>query len=53
MYDIFSADGIYLKQVFLAARIYAVQSGKIYCIARTEDEFLVAKRYSYTEQEKL
>ncbi len=52
VYDVFSAEGFYLKQVFLPARIYAVQNGKIYSLSRTEDGFIVAKRYSYTEQEK-
>jgi len=52
VYDVFSPDGIYLKQVFLPARISAVQNGKIYSIVLTEDEYMVARRYSFTEQEK-
>ncbi len=52
VYDIFSPEGIYLKQVFLPARIYAIQNGKIYSIVRTEDDFNVARRYSFTEQER-
>lgn len=52
VYDIFSSDGIYLKQVFLPTRIYAIQKGKIYSIVRTEDDFLVARKFSFTEQER-
>lgn len=52
VYDVFSPDGIYLKQVFLPARIYAIQNGKIYSIVRTEDDYLVARRYSFAEQER-
>lgn len=52
VYDVFSPDGIYLKQVFLPARIYAIQNNKIYSIVQTEDEFLVARRYSFKEQER-
>lgn len=52
IYDIFSPDGIYLKQVYVPDRIYAVCNGKLYSIERTEDEFIVARRYSYKEQVK-
>jgi hypothetical protein len=52
VYDVFSSDGIYLKQVFLPTRIYAIQNGKIYSIVRTEDEYQVARRFSFTEQER-
>jgi hypothetical protein len=52
VYDIFSPEGIYLKQVFLPTRIYAIQDGKIYSIVRTEDDFNIARRYSFTEQER-
>jgi hypothetical protein len=52
VYDIFSPDGIYLKQIYVPDRIYAVLNGKLYSIIRTEDEFIVARRYSYTEQER-
>ena len=45
VYDVFSPDGIYLKQVIIAHRIFDFKDGKIYSIVRTEQDFRVVKRF--------
>jgi hypothetical protein len=45
IYDVFSPDGIYLKQVIIAHRIFDFKDGKIYSIVRTEQDFRVVKRF--------
>jgi hypothetical protein len=52
VYDVFSPDGIYIKQVYLTARIYAIQNSRIYSIVRTEDDYLVVKRYSFSAEKR-
>lgn len=49
VYDVFSPDGIYLKQVWLPETLYHVRGDKAYSILRTEEEFLVVKRFGMTE----
>jgi hypothetical protein len=45
IYDVFSPDGIYLKQVIIAHRIFDFKDGKIYSIVRTEQDFRVVERF--------
>jgi len=49
VYDVFSPEGIYLKQVTLPHRIFQFKNGKIYSIAVTEEGFRVIKRFRLTE----
>jgi len=52
IYDIFSADGIYLKQVYVDYRIEALKSGKVFCIVKTDNEFFVVKRFQIIENQR-
>jgi hypothetical protein len=45
VFDIFSPEGIYLKQVRVPETLYLVRGDKAYSIIRQEDEFLVVKRF--------
>jgi hypothetical protein len=45
VFDVFSPEGIYLKQVVVPQALYLVRGDKAYTIIRQEDEFLVVKRY--------
>jgi hypothetical protein len=45
VYDVFSPDGIYLKQVRVPESLYLVRGDKAYSIIKTEDEYLVVKRF--------
>ncbi len=44
-FDVFSPEGIYLKQVRVPESLYLVRGDKAYSIIRQEDEFLVVKRF--------
>ena len=44
-YDIFSPEGIYLRQVVVAHPIKKIKNGKIYSIVRDEEEFMFVKRF--------
>jgi len=44
-YDIFSPEGIYLKQVRIDQRIFQFKNGKIYSIVRPEDGYPSIKRF--------
>jgi len=44
-YDVFSPDGIFLKQVKLDVRIYAFLEGKLYSLVRPEDGYPSVKRF--------
>lgn len=46
LYDIFSSQGIYVKQVILSHRICDIKKGKIYSVVSTEEGFRAVKRYS-------
>lgn len=52
IYDIFSPDGIYIKQVHVPHHIYELWKGKAYTITRTEDDFLVVKCFQRIELEE-
>jgi hypothetical protein len=45
IYDVFSPEGIYLKQVLLANRIYQFKNGKAYSLIRPEDSYAMVKRF--------
>lgn len=45
IYDIFSPQGIYLKQIVLLNRICDIKKGKIYSIVSTEEGFRAVKRF--------
>lgn len=44
-FDVFSPEGIYLKQVRVPESLYLVRGDLAYSIVRQEDEFLVVKRF--------
>jgi hypothetical protein len=44
-YDVFSPEGIYLKQIKIDQRIYQVKNDKIYSLVRPEDGFPSIKRF--------
>ena len=50
VYDVFSSDGIYLKQVLVKHRIYQLFEGKAYSLVRGENDFVAAKRYILVEK---
>ncbi len=55
VFDVFSPEGIYLKQVRVPETLFLVRGDKAYSIIRTEEEFLVVKRFQMIaseEQEK-
>jgi hypothetical protein len=45
LYDVFSSDGVYLKQVRIEQRIAQFKKRKIYCIEQTEDGYPLIKRF--------
>jgi hypothetical protein len=45
VYDVFSPDGIYMKQVRVPQTLYLVRGDLAYSIIRREDEYLVVKRF--------
>jgi hypothetical protein len=45
IYDVFSPQGIYMRQVVLLQRICDINKGKIYSIVSTEEGFRAVKRY--------
>ncbi len=45
VFDVFSPEGIYLKQVRVPETLYLVLGDAAYSIIRQEDEFLVVKRF--------
>ena len=48
-YDIFSPDGIYLKQVQIKHRIITIKNQRAYCIVPSEEELPLVKRYRMIE----
>lgn len=50
VYDVFSPDGIYLKQVVVKHRIYQLFEGKVYNLVRDEDDFIAVKRFLLVEK---
>lgn len=49
VYDVFSPEGIYLKQVWVPGTINLVRGGKAYSLLRTEEEYVVVKRFGMSE----
>jgi len=45
IYDVFSPQGVYMKQLILSQRIFDIKKGKIYSIVSTEEGFRVVKRF--------
>lgn len=45
VYDVFSPEGIYLRQVRVPETLHLVRGDLAYSIVRNEDEFLVVKRF--------
>lgn len=45
VYDVFSPEGIYLRQVRVPETLYLVRGDLAYGIVKTEDEFQVVKRF--------
>jgi hypothetical protein len=46
IYDVFSPEGIYTKQVILPCRICQIKKGKVYSIISTEEGYMTVKRFS-------
>ena len=53
VYDVFSSQGDYLKQVILLNRILHFKNGKIYSIASTEEGFRIVKRFMIKNWEQV
>jgi len=50
VYDVFSPEGFYIKQVTLPCRILQFKDGKAYSIVSTEEGFMVVKRFKLIEK---
>jgi hypothetical protein len=48
-YDVFSPEGIYIKQVVVPQRIHRIKNGKAYCIIRNEEGFYFIKRFRFIQ----
>ena len=51
VFDVFSPEGIYLRQVRVPETLYLIREGKAYSLIRTEEEFVVLKRFSMIKDE--
>jgi len=51
VYDVFSPDGIYIRQVIVPHRIFEFFEGKVYSIVTTEEEFRQVKRFKLVNPE--
>jgi hypothetical protein len=49
IYDVFSSDGIYLKQLHLPHHLYEFKNGRAYTILRTEEDFIIVKCFKLVE----
>jgi hypothetical protein len=49
IYDVFSPDGIYIKQVHLPHYLYKFKNGRAYTILRTEEDFRIVKCFKLVE----
>ena len=49
VYDIFSPEGIYLRQIKVKHRIFQLKDGKAYCFVRSEDGYVSARRFKLVE----
>ena len=52
VFDVFSPEGIYLKQVRVPETLYLVRGDLAYSIIRQEDEYLVVKRFRMVPADK-
>ncbi len=52
VYDVFSPEGIYLRQVRVPQTLYLVRGDLAYSIIRQEDEFLVVKRFKLVPEKR-
>ena len=52
VYDIFSPEGIYLRQIKVKHRIFQLKGGKAYSLVRSEDGYVSAKRFKLVESIK-
>ena len=50
VYDVFSPEGIYLKQVTVPHRILQMFEGKAFSLVRDENDFVAAKRFRLVEK---
>jgi hypothetical protein len=50
VFDVFTPEGIYLKQVRVPETLHLVRGDRAYSIIRQEDEFLVVKRFRMVPQ---
>jgi len=50
LYDVFSSEGIYLKQVIVKHRIMQFYEGKAFCFVRDEDDFIAVKSFVLVEE---
>ena len=46
IYDVFSPEGIYIKQAILPCRICQIKGDKLYSIVTTEEGYMAVKRFS-------
>ena len=51
VYDVFSPEGIYLKQAQVKHRIVQFFDGKAYCFVRDENDFVAVKRFELVEKD--
>jgi hypothetical protein len=49
-HDVFSPDGIYIRQVVVPHRIRRIKNGKAYCIVRNEEGFRFIKRFRFVQK---
>lgn len=50
VYDVFSPEGIYLKQIKVKHRLFQLKNGRAYCLVQSEDGFVSAKRFKRIEK---
>ena len=52
VFDVFSPEGIYLKQIRVPQALFLVRGDLAYSIIRQEDEYLVVKRFKMQRQDE-
>jgi len=52
IYDIFSPEGIYIKQAYVKHRIFQLKNGKAYSIVTTDEGYRIVKRFLMVEKSK-
>jgi hypothetical protein len=50
VFDVFSPQGIYLKQIHVPETLYLVRGDKAYSLIRTEEEYFVLKRFRMVKE---